>query len=270
MDANRSIDPLTERSARVVSYAKLHRGAARRKAGLFVAEGYNSVEAALVTGRATVLLATEDAAERHREVIQRAIDTDVEVQEITPRAADKLSESVTPPGLFAVCRLLDTSLDDVLARSPRLLAVPVECSEPGNVGTLIRTAAAMGADAVVLAGEGVDPHNGKSVRASAGSIFHIPVVRAGDPFDLLERLQSNGIATCATAGGGELSLPEANSVLGGSVAWLFGNEAHGLPDDLLARADHRISIPIHDGAESLNLAAAAAICLYVSSRAHAD
>ncbi len=269
MDASWS-DPLTERSTRVVSYAKLHRGAARRKAGLFLAEGYNSVDAALATGRATVLLVTEDAAERHREILRRAVDTGVDVQAITARAADKLSESVTPPGLFAVCGLLDASLDDVLAASPRLLAIAVAGSEPGNVGTLIRTSAALGADAVVLAGESVDPHNGKSVRASAGSIFHIPVVRAGDPLELLKRLRTSGIATCATAGGGELTLPEADAVLAGPVAWLFGNEAHGLPGDVLADADHRISIPIQDGAESLNLAAAASICLYVSSRAHAD
>jgi TrmH family RNA methyltransferase len=270
VDVTRSAEALTERSTRVVSYAKLHRGAARRKAGLFLAEGANSVDAALATDRATVLLVTADAAERHHDLVQRAVDGGVEVQEITARAADKLSESVTAPGLFAVCRLLDASLDDVLAHSPRLLAVAVEGSEPGNVGTLIRTAAALGADAVVLAGDSVDPHNGKSVRASAGSIFHIPVVRAGDPLELLDRLRAVGVTTCATTGGGEVPLPEADAVLRGAVAWLFGNEAHGLPAEVQARADHRISIPIQDGAESLNLAAAASICLYTSSRAHAD
>lgn len=270
MDAIRSAEPLTERSTRVVSYAKLHRGAVRRKAGQFLAEGFNAVDAALATDRAVVVLVTDDAAQRYQQLLRRSVDAGVEIQEITARAAGKLSESVTPPGLFAVCTLLDASLDEVLAADPRLLAIAVEGSEPGNVGTLIRTAAALGADAIVLAGDSVDPHNGKSVRASAGSIFHIPVVRAGDPIALLERLRAKGIATLATTGNGELDLPDADEVLSGRVAWLFGNEAHGLPADVQSAADHRVSIPIHEGAESLNLAAAASICLYASSRAHAD
>ena len=113
------------------------------------------------------------------------------------------------------------------------------------------------------------PHNGKCVRSTAGSVFHVPVARERSVDEVLAALRRAGVAICATAGDAELSLPDAGDVLAGPTAWLFGNEAHGLPDDILAQADHRISIPIRGRAESLNLAAAAAICLYASADATA-
>jgi TrmH family RNA methyltransferase len=261
-------DVLTERSARIVSYAKLHRSAGRRKAGAFLAEGANSVDSALRSGRARVVLASDDAELRHGDLIADAVRANVEVCHITGGAADKLADTVTSTGLFVVADLLDASLADVLSASPQLLAVPVEMTDPGNAGTLIRTADAMGADAVVLAGDSVDPHNGKCVRSTAGSVFHIPIARERDIGAVLAHIRAAGIAICATSGTAELDLPEAGEILAGPTAWLFGNEAHGLSDDILAMADHRISIPIRGGAESLNLAAAAAICLYASADAH--
>ncbi|WP_307797421.1 TrmH family RNA methyltransferase [Williamsia soli] len=260
-------DVLTERSARVVSFAKLHRSAGRRKAGAFLAEGANAVESALATRRAAVLLATDDALYRYPDLIASAADGGVEVVRISDGAAGKLAETITSAGLFVVCDLLDVSMTSVLQSAPQLLAVPVEMTDPGNAGTLIRTADAMGADAVILAGDSVDPHNGKCVRSTAGSVFHIPIARERDTDEVLSALSAAGVAICATAGDGELSLPDAAEVLSGPTAWLFGNEAHGLSPEVLARADHRISIPIHGRAESLNLAAAAAICLYASADA---
>ncbi|NED70525.1 RNA methyltransferase, partial [Streptomyces sp. SID10244] len=93
---------------------------------------------------------------------------------LSERAVAKLTEATTAPGVFAISALLDRSLPDVLDMSPGLLAVAVEPREPGNLGTLIRCADAMGADAVILLGDSVDPHNGKCVRSSAGSVFHVP------------------------------------------------------------------------------------------------
>ena len=261
-------DVLTERSARIVSYAKLHRSAGRRKAAAFLAEGANSAAAALQSRRARVLLATDDAHLRHADLIDDAQRSGIEVCAITEGAASKLADTVTSTGLFVIADLVDVPLADVLATSPRLIAVPVEMTDPGNAGTLIRTADAMGADAVVLAGDSVDPHNGKCVRSTAGSVFHIPIARERDIDVVLAELRAGGVAICATSGNAELSLPEAGHVLSGPTAWLFGNEAHGLSEDILGRADHRISIPIRGRAESLNLAAAAAICLYASADAH--
>jgi TrmH family RNA methyltransferase len=142
----------------------------------------------------------------------------------------------------------------------------VEISEPGNAGTLIRIADAMGADAVVLAGHSVDPYNGKCLRASAGSIFTIPVVSAPGAVEAVAALADAGLQVLATTVDGEVSLDDAD--LSAPTAWLFGPEAHGLPGELARMAAHRVRIPMPGSAESLNVAAAAAICLYQSARAH--
>ncbi|NMO04874.1 RNA methyltransferase [Gordonia sp. TBRC 11910] len=261
--------PLSERSSRVVSYAKLARASVRRERREFLAEGANAVTAALDTGRARQLLVRDSDAERFAEVISRAASDGVPVSTLTARAADKLTETSTAPGIFAICSLLDADLGTVLRARPALLAIAVEMREPGNAGTLIRCADAMGADAVVLLGDSVDPHNGKCVRASAGSVFHVPVIRERDITVGLDAVRAAGLTVLATAVDGELSLDAASGILTAPTAWLFGNEAHGLPDDVASSADYRVSIPIRGRAESLNLAAASAICLYASSAAHA-
>ncbi len=261
------MDVLTERSSRVVSFAKLHRASVRRDQGQFLVEGANAVGAALDTGRAQVVLVGEDDVDRHRDVLAVAADRGVDVLELTARAVAKLADATTPPGIFAVCGLLDVPLDEVLATAPRLLAVAVEPREPGNLGTIVRCADAMGADGVVVLGDAVDPHNGKCVRASAGSVFHLPIVRERSVDDGLAALRRAGLVVLATTADGETPLTTAGEILARPTAWLFGNEAHGLPDDVAVAADHRVSIPIKGRAESLNLATAAAICLYESARA---
>ncbi|MBT0565168.1 RNA methyltransferase [Williamsia sp. CHRR-6] len=261
---------LTERSTRVVSFAKLHRASERRDRGFFLVEGANAVDAAIASGRARVIIVSLDHRERHATIEAAARSAGLEVLEVTARAAAKLADTETTPGVFAVCALLTHSLTDVLADSAggAMLAVAVGLSDPGNAGTLIRTADAMGAAGVLLIGPGaVDPHNGKCVRSSAGSVFHLPVVRERDVAHVMTELRGVGFTTLATTVGGELSLDEADDIIAGPVAWLFGNEAHGLPEALVESADHRVSIPIVGGAESLNIAAAAAICMYAGARA---
>ncbi|WP_067697510.1 TrmH family RNA methyltransferase [Nocardia jejuensis] len=260
------MDALSERNPRVVSAVKLHRAQLRRKTGLFLAEGANSVESALETERVEELFFSAKAAEREHALVAGAAARGVRTTLVSDRAAELLGDTVTPPGLVAVCRHLDVPLTDILAASPRMLAVPVQMSDPGNAGTLIRVADAVGADGVVLAGDSVDPHNGKTVRAAAGSLFHLPVARSRDIDATLEALTEAGIAVLATTAKGEVSLDEADDILRGPVAWLFGNEAHGLDRAVADRATHRIRIPIHGRAESLNLAAAASICLYAGAR----
>ena len=239
---------------------KLHRHAGRRRAARFLAEGPNLVEAALRRGLVSEVFATEAAQARFGSLL-----TGTQVHLVTERAAKALSETVTPVALVAVCSVPETSLDDVLADSPRLLAVAAEISEPGNAGTLIRIADAMGADAVVLAGHSVDPYNGKCLRASAGSIFSIPVVSEADATAAVSAMRQAGLAVLATTVDGEIPLDDAD--LGVPTAWLFGPEAHGLAAGLADAATHRVRIPMPGNAESLNVASAAAICLYQSSRA---
>jgi TrmH family RNA methyltransferase len=152
---------------------------------------------------------------------------------------------------------------------PRLVAVLAEIRDPGNAGTVLRTADAAGARAVVFTDASVDPYNGKCVRASAGSIFHPAIVRGGAAAEVVAALRAAGLRVLAADGAGECDLDQLadDGTLAAPTAWLFGNEARGLPDELAALADARVAIPIHGGAESLNLAAAAAVCLYASARA---
>jgi TrmH family RNA methyltransferase len=241
----------------VAAAVKLHRHIGRRRAARFLAEGPNLVEAALRRGLVSEVFATEAALSRFGSMLG-----DAQVHVVTERAAKALSDTVTPVGLVAVCSVPEVGLADVLPA--RLVAVAVEISEPGNAGTLIRIADAMGADAVVLAGHSVDPYNGKCLRASAGSIFSIPVVSVPDAHDAVIALSEAGLQVLATTVDGEVSLDDAD--LSQPTAWLFGPEAHGLPADLAAKATHRVHIPMSGNAESLNVASAAAICLYQSAR----
>jgi TrmH family RNA methyltransferase len=134
---------------------------------------------------------------------------------------------------------------------------------------VIRTADASGAGGVVLAGNSVDPYNDKTVRATVGSLWHLPLSLHDDAAEVVRLAQAAGHVVLAADGAGETDLFEAETsgLLAQPVAWLFGNESWGLPDALAALADHRVSIPILGEAESLNLSTAAAVCLYASARA---
>ena len=255
---------LTERSARVVAAVKLHRQIARRRAQRFLAEGPNLVEAAARRGLVREVFVTESAARRHSALLA---GSSAPVELVTERAAKALSDTVTPAGLVAVCELPAADLDAVLRAEPELIAVAVGIGEPGNAGTLIRIADAMGAAAVVLTGHSVDPYNGKCLRASTGSVFSVPVIVAADTGGTLTALRDTGLQMLATAPDGEVSLDDAESLLRRRTAWLFGPEAHGLDPAALLAADQRVRIPMPGAAESLNVAAAAAICLYQSARA---
>lgn len=235
---------------------KLLRHTGRRRAGRFLAEGPNLVQAAIARGLAIEVFGTEAAVGRHA-----ALLAGTPVHLVTERAAKALSDTVTPAGLVAVCEVPAGALP----AAPDLVAVAVGVSEPGNAGTVIRIADAMGADAVILAGHAVDPYNGKCLRASAGSIFHLPVIVEPDAVAAVTALRGAGLTVLATTLDDAVDLADAD--LSRPTAWLFGPEAHGLPDDVTALADQRVRIEMPGRAESLNVAAAAAICLYQSARA---
>lgn len=264
-----TLTPFTERTPRIVNAAKLLKAAGRKKSNKFLVEGENSVEAAIVTGAATDVFLTEAAAGRYEEILRSAINLEVFTHLITEKAARSLADTSTSPGIFALCRQGLWPANQVLGRKPQLVAVPVETSEPGNAGTLIRVADAVGADCCLFAGNAVDPLSPKVVRSTAGSLFHLPVAKDPNIAGVLDRLRAKNLTILATCADGEVSLDEADDLLAQPTAWLFGNEAHGLPADVLAAADHRVRIPIRGRAESLNLATASAICLYESAKAQA-
>lgn len=229
-----------------------------------MAEGAQAVREALRADAVLELYATGEAMARHPELLAGR-----DVSEISERSAAALSETVTPQGLIAVCRAVDGPLQAAFARSPRLVAVLVGANDPGNAGTILRTADAAGADCVVFAG-GVDAYNGKSVRASAGSVFHLDLVLDVEVTDVLAAGRAAGLSSLATTGAGQCDLDDLadDGSLSGPSLWLFGNEARGLDLAVVAAADRTVRVPLHGQAESLNLAAAAAICLYASARAH--
>ena len=253
--------PLVASNSRVKEARKLSRRSVRTERRLFVADGPTAVEGALgVEGCVVEVFATPAAAEEHADLLGAAAVTLVD-----DRALASLSDAVNPAGLVAVCRHLDAPLEHVLNVSARLLAICADVRDPGNAGTVIRTADAAGADAVVLAGQSVDAYNPKTVRATVGSLFHLPVAIEPDPVKAVRAAQARGLTVLAADGAGEVDLFEAD--LSRPTAWLFGNEAWGLPAELADLADQRVAIPIHGRAESLNLSTAAAVCLYASARA---
>lgn len=216
---------------------------------------------------------TPTALERYADVLA-ALPLGTPVRVVDDRAMSGLSDAVTPPGVVAVCDLLDVPLADQLrpatGAGPRLLALCADIRDPGNAGTVVRCADAAGADGVVLLGNAVDPHNPKTVRASVGSVFHLPVSLETDVAAGVAAVRAAGLRVLAADGAGDVDLfeAEADGALDGPTAWLLGNEAWGLPDEVAALADAVVRIPIHGRAESLNLATAAALCLYASARAH--
>ncbi len=262
--------PFTPRTPRVVAARRLQRRRDREASGRFLAEGPQAVREALARpGTVLELFGTPAGLDRYADLAARAAADDVAVSEVTDEALAALAETVAPQGLVAVCRHLDVPLGTALARAPRLVAVLAGIRDPGNAGTVLRTADAAGAQVVVFAGAAVDPYNGKAVRASAGSLFHVDVVRAPDPLQVVAALRAAGLSVLATTGYGADDLDDLADAgrLAAPTAWVFGSEAHGLPGELTDAADARVRVPLHGRAESLNLAAAAAVCLYASARA---
>lgn len=235
-------------------------------AGRFLAEGAPAVSEALRTPDAvTELFVTPATVLRHPDLVGTAHSAGIPVSEISPKAAAALSETVTPQGLVATCGLLDVALTTALDRRPSLIVAVVDVQDPGNAGTIVRTADAAGAGAVVFAGESVDPYNGKAVRAGAGSVFHLDLVAGHPTVDLIAAARAAGYQVLAATGAGTALLDQCD--LRPPTMWLFGNEAQGLAPHAVQQADHTVRVPIYGRAESLNLAAAAAVCLYASAHA---
>lgn len=256
--------PLTVGNARVKEARKLSRRSVRTERRLFLADGPKAVEGALSRPDCVVeVFATPAASTAYADVLASARLVTL----VDERALASLSDAVSPAGVMALCRHLDVPLTEVLEGrpNPRLIVICADVRDPGNAGTVIRTADAAGADAVILAGRSVDLHNPKTVRASAGSVFHLPIAVEPDPAEAVAAARAVGCSVLAADGAGDVDLFGAD--LSGPTAWLFGNEAWGLPDDLAALADQRVAIPIHGRADSLNLSTAAAVCLYASARA---
>lgn len=258
------------RAPRVRAVAKLAKKAARSETGLFLVEGPQAVGEAL-TWRpelVTDLYVTPTALERHCELSTLASDADVRVTFVTEAVIDAMADTVTPQGVIAVARQFPVALRDILnADEPaRLVAILEEVRDPGNAGTIVRVADAVAADAVIFAGRSVDPFHPKVVRATTGSLFHVPVAVADDTAGVIAAAQASGLRVLAAdIDGVDLLEVRSRGDLARPTAWLFGNEARGLDDASLLAVDEAVTLPIYGRAESLNLAMAASVCLYESA-----
>ncbi len=268
---------LADSNTRLTEARRLTRRSRRDQAREFLAEGPQAVREAIgAPGVVIEVFGTPAALDLHGDWLAEA---PVTLVPITDKSAAALSETVHPQGLIARCRYVDVPVSQAIDRSARLVAVLAGIADPGNAGTILRTADAAGADAVIFTEGSVDPYNGKCVRASAGSVFHLPIVRAAAYPEVRESLKRAGLQLLGAHASGARSLGEldAENLLRAPSAWVFGSEAHGLavieteaggePGKSVEVVDEYVSIPIWGRAESLNLAAAAAICLYASATA---
>jgi len=261
--------PTSVRSPRVSAVRRLQQRRVREEQRLFVVEGPQGVAEALASrGAVAEWFATEQSLAAHPDW---PVDPAPVIVPEDVLAA--MSETRSPQGVLAVCRFSDQPL--VQAASGPLAVLLWQIRDPGNAGTVLRTADAAGASSVLFSTESVDVYNGKCVRSTAGSLFHVPVVRDADPLEAVAALKASGCTVLAADGAGDTDLydllpgPAGAGTLAGPVAWVFGNEARGLPQEVLRAVDARVAIPHAGRAESLNLAAAAAVCLMTTAAAQA-
>ncbi|HEX2025893.1 MAG TPA: TrmH family RNA methyltransferase [Actinomycetota bacterium] len=254
------------RNRRVHGATRLRKRGLREDDRRFLVEGARGVAEALAAGVVETVFHVAGSTGGVPAVIAAAGDARVEVLEVSPAVMGHLTSAVTPQGIVAVARFVDVGLDAL----PVDGLVPVLCSvrDPGNAGTILRSADAAGAAGVVFARDSVDVYNPKAVRASAGSLFHLPVVRDVPPAEAVERLRGRGARVYAASADGEIPMQAAD--LAGPTALLFGNEAWGIPSEVRDLADATVRVPIHGAAESLNLAAAAALLMFEAARQRSD
>lgn len=232
---------------------------ARLDAGQFVIDGPTLVVEAIEAGVDVAEVYAEPGAPADAVAVARAAG--VAVRDVEAGALAKVTSPVTPQPLAALAALPAPPGRSVLHG---LVLVLVGVADPGNAGTLLRVAEAAGASAVVSCADAVDLWNPKCVRASAGALFRVPVLAAGDATEALSRLRGAGMTVLATTLDDAVGLDDVD--LSGDVAVLLGNEAHGLPDDVVAGADVAVRIPMAGRVESLNVAMTGTVIAFEAAR----
>jgi TrmH family RNA methyltransferase len=247
------------RNPKVAAAVRLKKRALREEARSFLVEGAQTVAEALSSdGGLSALFHTE-----MHPLVVRARELGVELVEVSPDVMGKLTSAVTPQGLVGIAPFLDVPLGG-LPEPPGCVAILHAVRDPGNAGTVLRSADAAGVDGVVFSSTSVDVYNPKTVRATAGSLFHLPVVRGADTADAIELVRARGCHVLAMDANGDDDLYGCD--LSAPTAFVFGNEAWGLPPEVARLADATVRVPIAGRAESLNLAAAATVCVFEWAR----
>jgi len=260
---------LPEPSQAVLRAARaLLRPKERRASGTFLVEGPQAVREALkVPGVVQSVFFRWAAVHDHVDLLEAARAANVPHYAVSEQNIATITDTVTPQGVVAVCRAIDVPLAEAIPDGAGLVVICAQIRDPGNAGTVIRCADAFGADAVILSADSVEIYNPKTVRASVGSIFHLPVVIGVDLTGAIDACRAAGLQVFATDGEAATELTDLADELHRPTAWVLGNESWGLPTEQLQLADRSVAVPIYGAAESLNLATAAAVCLYASASA---
>lgn len=248
------------KNPKVANASRLRKRAFREDARRFLLEGAKVVGEALDADRLEILFTTDDLDP----LALRARQAGVETHHVADEVVRHLTSTVTPQAVVGVAGFLDVGLEGLLdvvsTGDDACIAVLHEIRDPGNAGTVLRSADAAGVGGVVFSESSVDVYNPKTARASAGSLFHLPVVRGASTIETIARAKERGARVLAMAAEGAADLYRSD--LSGPVVFVFGNEAQGLPGDVVAVADAAVRVPQSGRAESLNLAAAATVCLF--------
>lgn len=240
----------------------------RKSQGKFLAEGPQAVREALkLPGAVEMVFFRWAAVHDHVDLLDAARAAEVPAYAVSEQNIATLTDTVSPQGVVAVCRAIDVPLAEAIIDGVNLVVICAQIRDPGNAGTVIRCADAFGADAVILSADSVEVYNPKAVRASVGSLFHLPVVAGVELAEAIEACRAAGLQVFATDGEAGVELTDLAESLPRPTAWVMGNESWGLPTEHLQLADTTVAVPIYGQAESLNLATAAAVCLYASASA---
>jgi TrmH family RNA methyltransferase len=259
--------PITSNDNSVVKHLRsLSEPKCRKKEKAFLIEGIKMVEEALRDdlGVRTVIAAPSLVQHHGKGVLKLAESKGINIVWISERLMDALSESKTPQPAMAVVSMKQHTEEGLLAQSAGLIVVAHQLQDPGNLGTIIRTAEAVGASGIAITSNTVDPFNAKAVRASMGSVLRLPIVHIGEVTAFINKCKEKGFQTAATALTGEKKHFDVD--LAKPTAVIFGQEGTGLPQEIMADIDVRMRIPMADTIDSLNVAAAAAVILYEALR----
>ncbi|MFA7266612.1 MAG: RNA methyltransferase [Candidatus Nanopelagicales bacterium] len=251
----------------VVAARKLGRRKERLARTLCVADGPQAVEYGLRTARINQLFVTSIGAERFDVLVSEAQSAGVEILDVDESTFAGLSESKSPQGILGVAEL-PVAAPGLWQQAPKMVVLLERAQDPGNVGTVLRTADAAGADFVLLGPGSADPFSAKCIRASAGSAFGIPVLEVASVDSALHEGKGAGLRVLGAAGDGARLLYGPDRVdLAQPTLWVFGNEAQGLAPTTLDACDELIAVPMFGGAESLNVGVAASLCMYATAEA---
>lgn len=247
----------------VKAAAELKQKKYRQQQGLFLAEGLRTVEEAVRYGAVQSIFYTAIEDDRTRAVLEEAAAKQIKLVCVSDKVLKKIADTETPQGITAVCEMRSKRLDDFLA-SGKMLLVLDRVTDPGNIGTMLRTADAAGVGGLLLLQGCADIYAPKTVRASMGSLFHLPVLSGLSEELLVQAARKAGYELLVTCLDGADNLYKAD--LQGRIAFVMGNEANGVSPALLAAADKRVFIPMQGRAESLNVAMAAGIVMFEALR----